>query len=53
MAMFESDALHQRGGTSTPGAFVAAAHLQCVHVGDVVTVVLDHVQHTAQLAVHA
>jgi hypothetical protein len=39
--------------SGTPGGtFVAAAHLGGVHTGDVVTAVLDHAQHTAQLTTH-
>jgi Ca2+-binding RTX toxin-like protein len=39
------------GGTATPNQFVAIAHLDNVHTGAVVTAVLDHAQHTAQVHV--
>jgi large repetitive protein len=39
------------GGTTTPGGFVPLAHLADVHAGDIVTAILDHAQHTAQVHV--
>ena len=39
------------GGATTPGGFVPLAHLADVHAGDIVTAILDHAQHTAQLHV--
>jgi hypothetical protein len=38
-------------GTNTPNQFVSLAHLDNVHAGDVVTAILDHAQHTAQVHV--
>jgi len=38
-------------GTNTPNQYVSLAHLDNVHAGDVVTAILDHAQHTAQLHV--
>jgi hypothetical protein len=39
------------GGATTPGGFVPLAHLADVHAGDIVTAILDHAQHTAQVHV--
>ena len=39
------------GGATTPGGFVPLAHLAGVHAGDIVTAILDHAQHTAQVHV--
>jgi probable HAF family extracellular repeat protein len=37
------------GGTATPNQFVAIAHLDNVHTNDIITAILDHAHHTAQL----
>jgi hypothetical protein len=39
------------GGSTAPGGFVPLAHLAGVHAGDIVTAILDHAQHTAQVHV--